>query len=936
MQIEEKTVTDPEDEGVASDHSYLNTFLRIRDDLVPLHGWQHRLDQMWCYLTPPGAAIQPQGWKIHVSATPRSAEDVLTAASRVLLERRTAFKFARGLKQLRMLLSIRMARGSGGKFITVYPDSPEQFTELLEALHEATEGLEGPAVLSDRRYRPGSLVHYRYGGFSGSQQVLDVDGSYTHMLVAPDGRWTKDERNAWYSPPEWAPIPLPDPEPVRPSTERGTSRVLLNNRFLVHEAIRHSNRGGVYRARDEETGRQVVVKEARPFIGAEIDGTDARDYLRNEYETLRALEPLGIAVRPVDLFEYQGHLFLAEEEVPGVTLRVWVETTVRADPGRTMPFDRVLNAARRLVDIVAAAHDKGLVFRDLTPNNVMITPSDELVLIDTEFVAVPGELVTRVQTLSYAAPEETTGPIRYPAPQSVADLYSVGATLFYLCTGVHPYIPSDGHVDQAVPGGDALLQHTPRDDAAPQRPYDERVRSLVRTLAADHPTLTVFAPVVLGLLKERPEQRLPLTQVREMLDGLRQTSPGSTQPVRLPVTDQDRLLTDGWAQLAAGMTPESPDALWPAPPVEGRMFDTLAVQAGSAGTLEVLRRGLRATGDAWLGAVLQTGLAWLDERADRGPRQLPGLYFGRAGTYWAMYESATELGDEAVQQRSIERVKRLPVVWSNPDITHGVAGGGLAQLHLWRRTRDDELRRRVLLCVESVLAARAPDGLVWPVPASMGGAQGMTHYGFAHGVAGICSFFVSVARELERPDLLASAVAGGDYLLSLAREHGDGLSWPAAATRKGEPDKAFDGVCWWCSGAPGIGTFLIRLWRATGDSCYLEAAHRAAVSTRREKWFLAASHCHGLAGNGEFLLDMAAATGENCYLEWAEEHATALHRLCALYQGRLVLLDESGSGLTYSYNIGMAGAIGFLHRLRHGGERWWMVDDFALPAREER
>ncbi|MEV4969870.1 class IV lanthionine synthetase LanL [Streptomyces scopuliridis] len=933
-QIEEKTVTDRESEWEPSDHSYIDTFLRVRDEVVPLHGWQHRPDQMWCYVTPPGTATQPQGWKIHVTATPRSAEDVLTAVSRVLLERRVTFKFAKGLKQLRMLLSIRMARGSGGKFITVYPEGPEQFKELLEVLHEVTEGMEGPAILSDRRYRPGSLVHYRYGGFSASQQVLDVDGSYTHMLVGPDGRWTQDERNAWYSPPAWAPVPLPDPEPVRPSSERGKSQVLLNGRFVVHEAIRHSNRGGVYRARDEHTGQKVVIKEARPFVGAEADGTDARDYLRNEYRTLRVLEPLGIAVRAVDLFEYQGHLFLAEEEVPGVTLRSWVETMVRTEPSRTMPFDRVLDVARRLVDMVAAVHDKGLVFRDLTPNNVMITPDGELVLIDTEFLASPDEQVTRVQTLSYAPPEEASGPVRYPAPQPVADLYSVGATLFHLCTGVHPYIPPEDHVDESAPTGDAPAAHTPGRDTLP-RPYDTRVRFLVRAVAAEHASLRAFAPVVLGLLKERPEHRLPLLQVREMLEDLRPEG-SDPRPLRLPTEDQERLLTDGQAQLVAGMTPDSPDALWPAPPVEGRTFDTLALQAGSAGTLEVIRRAVRATGDARPRLALRTALAWLDEKADRGPRQLPGLYFGRAGTYWAMYEAATELGDVTVQRRSIERVKRLPVVWSNPDITHGVAGAGLAQLHLWRRTGDDELRERVLLCVESVLAARAPNGLVWPVPKSMGKGAGLTHYGFAHGVAGIGSFLLAVARELDRPDLLASAAAGGDFLLSLARDHGDGLRWPTAETSEGALSDAFDGVCWWCSGAPGIGTFLIRLWRATAGARYLDAAHRAAVSTRREKWFLSASHCHGLAGNGEFLLDMAAATGDSRYLEWAEEYAAALYRLCGLHQGRLVLLDETGTGLTYSYNIGMAGAVGFLHRLRHGGERWWMVDDFALAPREER
>ncbi|MBL1101057.1 class IV lanthionine synthetase LanL [Streptomyces coffeae] len=927
-------MTVPDDEWEVSDHSYVDHFLRIRDERVRLHGWRHRPDRIWCYVSPPGVATQVQGWKIHVSATPRSAVQVLTAASRVLLDRRVPFKFACGLRQLRTLLSIRMDRGSGGKFITVYPEGPQQFAELLEALHEATAGLEGPAILSDRRYRPDSLVHYRYGGFSAEQRVLDVDGSYAFMLVSPDGQWTRDERKAWYSPPAWAPAPLPENEPPPSSPgsgSRGPARVKLHDRFVVHEAIRHSNRGGVYRALDELTGRTVVIKEARPFVGAELDGTDARDYLRNEHRTLRGLEPLDIAVRPVAFFEYQKHSFLAEEEVPGVTLRAWVEAVLKSEHTRTMPFERVLPVAKRLVELAAAVHDKGLVFRDFTPNNVMVRPDAELVLIDTEFMAVPGERVTRVQTWSYAAPEETAaGPVRGPAPPQTADLYSIGASLFYLCTGVHPVVPSDGRLEEHAFGGG------PPGVGEPRRPYDTRVDFLVRAVSSGHPALRVFAPLVLGLLKERPEQRLTLHQVQELLDGIDpQPSHEAAEPLRLPTADQDRLLTDGWAQLVAGMTPDDQESLWPAPPMEGRIFDTLALQAGSAGALEVIRQAARATGRQRLREVLRTGLEWLDARADRSRRELPGLYFGRAGTYWAMYEAADDLEDAGIQARSLERIKRLPVAWANPDITHGVAGGGLAQLHLWRRTRDDDLRERVLICVDSVMATRAPDGLVWPVPAMMGAAGGLTHYGFAHGVAGICAFLLSVSRELDRPDALASAVAGGDFLLSQARSHGDGVLWPTAQTDDPEPGPA-DGVCWWCSGAAGIGTFLIRLWRATGDGRYRDAAHRAAVSTRKEKWFLTASHCHGLAGNGEFLLDMAAATGERRYREWAEEYATALYRLCALHQGRLVVPDETNAGMTYSYNLGMSGPIAFLHRLRYGGERWWMVDDFALPGRDER
>ncbi|MCA2230238.1 class IV lanthionine synthetase LanL [Nonomuraea aurantiaca] len=895
------------------DYSYVDDFVRVRNEVVPLHGWVHSPESMWCYVRPPGVLTQAQGWKIHVSATPRSAVAVLDAVSRVLLERGVAFKFAKGLAQLRMLLSVRCDRGAGGKFITVYPNGDEEFIQLLEELHRATEGNEGPAILSDRRYRAGSLVHYRYGGFSGGQQVLDSDGSYVPMLVSPSGGWTPDSRKAWYSPPDWAPAPIAEAVSERRESQRGKSQVKLDDRFVVYEAIRHSNRGGVYRAIDEQTGEKVVVKEARPFVAAEMDGTDARDFLRNEYDVLRTLEPLRVAVRPIALFDYQDHVFLAEEHIDGVTLRAWVESVMKPLPGRAMPLERVLPVAKQLVTLMTTVHDKGFVFRDFTPNNIMVTPNEDLVIIDTEFVAVPGQQVTRVMTMSYVAPEELSGPIRYPAPSPTADLYSLGASLFYLVTGTHALLPLD------EPGEGISRRH------------QERIEFLVDAVSSHSPTLAAFAPIVLGLTCEDPARRLPLHRVQEMLETL--SAPADRRhPNRLSAEKQQRLLDDGIAHLAEAMTPELADTLWPTSPLDGRLFDPLSLQAGAAGPVELLRRTVVATGDDGAGQALETAVRWLNRRLANDPRVLPGLYFGRAGTYWALYEAARHLGDEKLAERTLRRVKTMPVKWKNPDITHGVAGGGLAQLHLWRRTGDDELRQRVLMCVDSVLAARAEGEVTWPMPEdSAHNAGGLIHYGFAHGVAGISAFLLAVGRELDRPDLLDIASHGGDLLVSVATRVGDAAYWPTAQ-KEAEGSARFDGVCWWCSGGPGIGTFLVRLWRATGEPRFLDAAHQAAVATRMEKWLLSASHCHGLAGNGEFLLDMAAATGDGLYREWAEEYALALYRLTSLRGDRLVLLDDSNTAVSYSYNVGMSGPLGFLHRLRYGGPRWWMVDDFDLTV----
>src|SRR5262249_23580468 len=158
-----------------------------------------------------------------------------------------------GLPQLQQLVSVNADRRSSGKVITAYPRDDEQFAALAEELHRATERLPGPAILSDRPYRPGSLVHYRYGGFT-DRRVLSNDGYLESMLTGPDGVLVKDVRLPRFSPPPWAACPL---EAGVPET---AGPVLLAGRFAVHRAIRHGNKGGVYLAKDETTGDEVVIK----------------------------------------------------------------------------------------------------------------------------------------------------------------------------------------------------------------------------------------------------------------------------------------------------------------------------------------------------------------------------------------------------------------------------------------------------------------------------------------------------------------------------------------------------------------------------------------------------------------------------------------------------------------------------------------------------
>jgi hypothetical protein len=874
--------------------------------------WKVEPAEFWCQLTPLGHTHREQGWKLHVSATLLSAPIVLTRACEVLVRSGCAFKFARGLDQLSELLSNVCDRGSGGKFITAYPADDEQFRRLAAELDRATEGLPGPVVLSDRPVRTGSIVYYRYGVFS-AQPVFTNDGSLESMMVAPDGTHRRDERLAWFNPPPWAVPPLPGPRPAAAAGQPAQPEsVLIGDRFVVSEAIRHSYRGGVYRATDRETGDEVILKQARPHVMGLLTGTDARDALRHEADILDQLSPFGLAPRAVALVTHQRNLFLAQETVPGVTLRNWSAERAGVWGGRGAPLAEALDKTRQLVEVMAAVHGRGLVLRDFNPNNLMVTPDGTLRLIDLELAVAAGTRVHRAFTPGYGAPEQVAAPKYGAVPSTRADLFCLGVTILNLVTAVEPILASDR------PAG---------------RPHGERLAELVRLVGLDMPALRVLSPLVVGLTNDDPEQRWPLDRAREFLATVDDTADGATEDTehtatagrRLPSVRQDRLVTDGLTHTLRTMKLDSARP-WPAGEF-GSKTDPCNVQHGAAGVLGVLTRAARTLHDEKLGDGVSAVAGWIQRRLFDVPKILPGLYFGRSGTAWALFDAARFLGDEEMAARAVELAKRVPVDWPNHDICHGATGAGMLQAHLWLATGDAELRERMGVAADTVLhaAREREDGLLtWPIPTTFDSQlAGLVHLGFAHGVAGAGTFLLYAWLATDRTAYLDAALRAAQTLAVEADRDGAAAWW-----RTGEEEAlSTNRMRHWCSGSSGIGTFLIRLWAATGEERYRDLAEAAGVAVHRGKWYSGLSSCHGLAGDADFLLDLAEFTGEQRYRDWAAELATAMYARNTTREGLLVLPDESGTEVTVGYNTGLGGAIAFLLRLRHGGPRQWMLDE---------
>ncbi len=880
-------------------------------------GWEILCGRPWTYVTPAPLPVRAQGWKLHLSATPLSAPIVLARAAEVLARHRCPFKFAAALEDLAALLDRGADRGSVGKFVTVYPPDDEAARAIAEELHAATYGLPGPPILSDRAYRPGSLVHYRFGVFS-ARSALDNDGAYSSSLTAPDGASVIDRRNAWYSPPEWATCPFESGQaPVRTAAPEA---ILLADRFVVRQAIRHGAKGGVFLAEDRISGRRVVIKQARPHLSSTLGGQDERDHLRHEARMLDLLAPLGVTSRKMDLFEQDGNLFLAQEHLEGTMLSAWAGEEQLANPGGWQAA--AMSVVRRLARLVRVVHQQGYVLRDLTPDNVIVGSDGDCRLIDLEMAAVPGAPVTRAFTPGYAPPEQVRGPRHGPAPTAEVDLYALGATVFFLTTACRPMLAADD---------------TPGD-----RAWDSRVRSLVEVASGGNALAQAMAPMILGLMREDPARRWDLRRVDEFLDRP-DTEPGpfATPTHRLDRVDQDRLLRDGVAHTLRRMDrdaagdPEGRGRLWPASGF-GAASDPCAVQYGTAGVLKLLASLLDTPAGAEGGipeswrsdvtATLESAAGWTARRVAAEARPSPGLYFGRAGIAWGLYEAGRVLADDGLCTAAVDLGLGLPVAWPNPDVCHGLAGTGLALLHLWHATGDERFGDMAGRCADALLASaeRTPGGVLWTIPETFPSAlAGLVHYGFAHGVAGIGTFLLAAATGLERDDCLDTALLAGRTLLAAAHPIGEATWW-------GESPGGTVKLPHWCSGSSGIGTFLIRLHCATGGERLLEAARGAAAAVRRSRLSSGSAACHGLAGDGQFLLDMAGLLGEPAYHDQAEELAACLSARAVLRDGLLVVPDENGDKVSFGWNTGLAGVLDFLHRLRRGGARSWMAD---VPAR---
>ena len=205
---------------------------------------------------------------------------------------------------------------------------------------------------------------------------------------------------------------------------------IIKERYEILEVLGEGGMAFVYKAMDTQLERFVAIKTLKPNY---VNQETFVERFRREAKTAANLNHPNI----VQIFDWgiEEEPFFVMEYIEGNTL-----TSIVAK-NRTISLSDVLFIGAQVASGLQAAHQKGLVHRDIKPGNIMITPDGKVKVTDFGIVSLQNEEsdITKtgsiLGTASYISPEQAQG-----RPVSIeSDLYSLGTVLYELIAGKPPF-----------------------------------------------------------------------------------------------------------------------------------------------------------------------------------------------------------------------------------------------------------------------------------------------------------------------------------------------------------------------------------------------------------------------------------------------------------------------------------------------------------------
>ncbi|MCG5219840.1 serine/threonine-protein kinase [Streptosporangium sp. KLBMP 9127] len=263
---------------------------------------------------------------------------------------------------------------------------------------------------------------------------------------------------------------------------------LIARRYRLLRKIGQGGMGVVWEGQDTLLNRLVAIKEVLLPPGLP-PGDHERQLLRTTREARTAARLNNPSIVQIyDVAEQDGRPWIIMELVDALSLDEVVEQQ------GAVPVRQLADLGRQVLSALRAAHEAGILHRDVKPSNILVTEEGRAVLTDFGIATAEGDSsLTQTGMVagspSFLAPERARGQDSGPA----SDLWSLGATLYAALTGRSPFERGDTMATLS-----ALLTEEPNLSRIPP----------------------VMHPVLLGLLQRDPAERLNAQQADELLEHI--------------------------------------------------------------------------------------------------------------------------------------------------------------------------------------------------------------------------------------------------------------------------------------------------------------------------------------------------------------------------------------------------------------------------------
>lgn len=828
-----------------------------------------------------------QGWKLHLSSIPVQARNLIRKVAPILAEHSVSFKIAKDFATLEQLNEGLLGPTQIGKFMTIYPQSDAMSRFLAERLIEKTRDFSGPEIITDICL--GRITYARYGAFN-PVQARDRLGQLSFLIHDPEGGLEADEYQIPFLPPPGRSNPFRELIAEDSSTARG-GRKLFAGRFLLVDVLKRHPKGSVFRGMDlgdPNDVKAIVLKEGRRHCSSDAFGRDMRHRLKYQQKVHQELSHLPFIARAYTYFEEAGHGYLALEYIPGQSLASLYQKPW--DQCSSSRKDHLLCLFLQVVTKLKELHATGYIHRDLTTRNIWIGEDGRVYLLDFELAhAFDGrEPPFALGTPGFMSPnQKRASSFSEPAD----DVYALGACLAFFLTGFDP----------------SVLEH------CGERHREEQLARLAGT--ASEP----LRALVVGCLSPGGTDPVGLESIETALNACRERlkDMGERQKVLPPArfSDLDRILSQGLRALHHEAFLSLERRLWFSASLDqpNAVCHYRSASRGVSGVVYFLARMARSGFAEGINkSLVDRAVAWLHAEEPAADASLPGLFFGNAGIAMSVSEAmvAGLVTPFDGLDPWMDRLLSGTLDW--PDLTHGAAGQGMAALICGERGGNGRWLHGAHLAARYLLEAQLEDGS-WAFPEGVKGMEGSAYFGFAHGVAGIIYFLATYAERFGDARVDRSWRKAAAWLLANARaiDGKDRLEW---CWSKDQPTV----WNWWCHGAPGIALAFLRLYEATGETTWADAARKALVVPKNGWRGANLGLCHGIAGLGEIYLEAARVLGENRWREAAADIASILIALRGETRGVLSWMVE-GRRPTADLMVGISGVLHFLLRFSKGG-----------------